>query len=447
MKNHAGHILLVNPWIYDFAAYNLWGEPLGLLSIGAVLRDAGYQVSLLDCLHPNYVTKTRRYHDGNFIKKVIPKPAILQHISRYYSRYGMPLENFDAYLTRISPPNAILVTSGMTYWYLGVQEAIRRIRALWRDVPILLGGTYATLCYDHARVTSGADYVIRGEGERAALKLVGELTGASITPPKLHFNTLPYAAHELRGHLHQIGYVGVETSRGCPFACTYCASHLLHPTFRQRAPQRVADEIEYYHRKYNVRDFAFFDDALLINPDKHIRVILNEILRRGLECRFHTPNGLHARSIDRDLARLMYRAGFKTVRLGLETIDRDEQRRTGGKVNTANFREAVINLRAVGFTGREVGAYILTGLPGQSIDAVKATIRFAHDLGIQAKLAFYSPLPGTQEWQKAVSECDFPADADPLLHNNTIFPLLSDEATRQKFAKIKLLAKELNSQL
>ena len=43
-------VLLVNPWIYDFAAFNLWCEPLGLLSIGAVLQQAGCRVDLLDCL-------------------------------------------------------------------------------------------------------------------------------------------------------------------------------------------------------------------------------------------------------------------------------------------------------------------------------------------------------------------------------------------------------------
>jgi len=43
-------ILLVNPWIHDFAAYDFWMKPLGLLYVGAILRAAGYEVGLLDCL-------------------------------------------------------------------------------------------------------------------------------------------------------------------------------------------------------------------------------------------------------------------------------------------------------------------------------------------------------------------------------------------------------------
>ena len=51
-----GKVLLISPWIYDFAAYDLWSEPLGLLYIAALLREYGYEVSLIDCLdrhHPD----------------------------------------------------------------------------------------------------------------------------------------------------------------------------------------------------------------------------------------------------------------------------------------------------------------------------------------------------------------------------------------------------------
>ena len=49
-------ILCINPWIYDFAAYNTWIEPLGLLTVAGVLRAAGHEVALIDCLdrhHPD----------------------------------------------------------------------------------------------------------------------------------------------------------------------------------------------------------------------------------------------------------------------------------------------------------------------------------------------------------------------------------------------------------
>jgi hypothetical protein len=77
--------------------------------------------------------------------------------------------------------------------------------------------------------------------------------------------------------------------------------------------------------------------------------ILEGVLARGLHLRFHTPNGLHVREVTAELAVLMYRAGFATVRLPLETIDPSRQRSTGGKVTTDAFEAGVAYLKAAGF--------------------------------------------------------------------------------------------------
>ena len=68
--------------------------------------------------------------------------------------------------------------------------------------------------------------------------------------------------------------IPIFTSIGCPYRCSFCASHLLSGDFRQREPGQVIDEIEYYCHKRHVRHFAFFDDALLVNSERHISVIL-----------------------------------------------------------------------------------------------------------------------------------------------------------------------------
>ncbi|MBW2657577.1 MAG: B12-binding domain-containing radical SAM protein, partial [Deltaproteobacteria bacterium] len=60
------------------------------------------------------------------------------------------------------------------------------------------------------------------------------------------------------------------TSRGCPYACAYCASRFLNPMRMVRSPANVMAEIEFWHRKEGVVDFAFYDDALLVNSKKQI---------------------------------------------------------------------------------------------------------------------------------------------------------------------------------
>lgn len=451
-----GRVLLINPWIYDFAAYDLWAAPLGLLSIAAVLRDAGYQITYLDCLdrhHPDlpgrlgHEPRENAYGCGKFLKTLLPKPPILRDVPRRYGRYGLPLDLFDQELAQMPRPDVVMVTSGMTYWYPGAFEAIRRVKARFPGAPVILGGIYATLCHDHAVAHSGADVVVAGEGERQALHWASRLTGQE-PPPEGRYaglDDLPYPAFDL---LRRLDYVSIATSRGCPLRCTYCASHLLHPRgLEQRSPQRVVDEIAHWHGRHGVQDIAFYDDALLVNADRHLHPILDGVLQRGLRLRFHTPNGLHARLIDRALADKMFAAGFKTLRLSLETTDPGRQRETGSKVTTPEMERAIAHLREAGFTGREIGVYILMGLPGQPLDEVIEGVHYVHRLGAVADLAFYSPIPGTVEWEHAVAAGHIPPDADPLLHNNTIYPILRGHASERECQQVKDLARALNREL
>jgi radical SAM superfamily enzyme YgiQ (UPF0313 family) len=170
------------------------------------------------------------------------------------------------------------------------------------------------------------------------------------------------------------------------------------------------------------RDVAFYDDALLYRPEQHILPILNEICHRELPVRLHAPNGLHARYVTRPLADLMRRAGFITVRLGLESADPEQQARDGSKVDDAVFARAVDALMEAGFAARDLGAYVLAGRPGQRVADVRATAEFAQGLGIPVYLAQFSPIPGTVEWGRAVEGGCLAKDADPLLHNNSLYP-------------------------
>jgi radical SAM superfamily enzyme YgiQ (UPF0313 family) len=336
-----------------------------------------------------------------------------------------------------------MVASGMTYWYPGVVEAICRLRARFGSVPVVLGGVYATLCLDHAREHSGADEVIAGPGLTAALHLAGKVTGFSFNSSSYtDSRAWPPPAHDLLFHPSSPrNFAGVLTAWGCPFQCTYCASQRLQPAFIRRDPGAVVDEIATCIRR-GVHDFAFYDDALLLDAERHIVPILEGVLARGVPVRFHTPNGLHARVITADLAMLLRRAGFASVRLSLETVDAARQRSTGGKVTTATFEQAVAHLKGAGFRSRDLGAYILAGLPGQPLSEVETTIRAAHGLGVQARLALFSPIPGTQD-----GDLVLPPEADPLLHNNTVYPYLQGTGYVNELQRLRLLATGGNQEL
>ena len=438
------NILLINPWIYDFAAYDFWLKPLGLLYLGGLLRKNNHQIHFIDCLDPYHpamehsLKKPQRhtYGDGKFFRQVIAKPEALKMIPKNYCRYGLTPEVFRQELTNYKNADIVLVTSMMTYWYPGVCDAIKIIKEQLPKVPIVLGGKYATLCYDHAVKYSGADYVISGSGELQILNLLQEIFNdePSFTPDMDDLDALPYPALDL---VRKLEHVTLTTSRGCPYRCSYCSSHIFNNKFKRRNPLKVADEIEYWQKDYGVHNFTFYDDALLSNPEEMIIPLLKEIQKRKLSCNFHCPNGLHLREIDYDLSNLLYQTGFKTIRFGFETSDFNRQLATGGKVINEELNNAIFHLKKAGYKTADIGIYLLCGLPGQKTREIRDSIDFVLECGAKPVLAEYSPIPGTQMWKDAVELSPFDIQSEPLYHNNTILPCRNDDFTYEHYKELK----------
>ncbi|MCD6317931.1 radical SAM protein [Candidatus Aerophobetes bacterium] len=448
-------ILLINPWIYDFAAYDEWMKPLGLLYIGAFLEKFGYHIFLINCMdrhHPLLKKKfgkrastNRKYDCGKFFEEAIKKPKPLKNVPRKYKRYGITPDIFEEELRKIEPPDIIGVSSGMTYWYPGAFEVIRRVKLLFPGVPVVLGGIYATLCSQHARKFSGADYVIEGRGEIKILKIVDELAGVkrdySLISNEL--GKLPYPAYYLMKRVYSVSMI---TSLGCPFRCSYCASKILQPVFYQRSPGNVIEEIDYYTQRFGVKDIAFYDDALLVNPEGHIFPILDLIIRRVKDVRFHTPNGLHIRYINQKLAKKLFQANFKTIRLSFETSNPKRWKDSCYKVSNQDLMRTVDNLKMVGYRDKDIQVYVMVGLPGQSFKEIMDTVKFVHKLKVKINPVEFSPIPGTEEYKKAVRDYGFPSD-EPLFQNNSIFPMQTKDMDYSKFWEMKNYITKLNSDL
>jgi len=429
---HTPHILLINPWITDFAAYNSWIRPHGLLYIASLLRKNGFEVTLIDCL--DFLIKKKEYGDGKFHKTKIEKPLPIKDVPRNYSRYGIPEELMLKRLSSVRKPDLIGITSGMTYWYPGVLKAIEITRKFFDNVPILLGGIYATLCHEHAVQHSGADYVFKGGGEREALKVVAEFVGFELRTPHSELRTDFYPAFDL---YPQADYISILTSRGCPLHCSYCASPILAKGFTRRDPIKVVEEIGYWTTRYSIPNIAFYDDALLVNPSEHIIPILKELIRKGIRCNFHTPNGLHIKEIDEELANLFFRSQFKTIRLGFETSNEVTQIETGRKVDNQEFANAIKSLRRAGYSRKEIGVYIMAGLPGQRVGEVDESIAFVREGGGKPILVEYSPIPGTPLFERAKQISKFDLGNEPLFHNNSLLPCQWEGFTVDDLRRLK----------
>ena len=428
-------ILLINPWIHDFAAFNLWSRPLGLYKVAEYLSGFDADLLFIDCtdsFEPN------AYGVGKYQNEIIQKPDLLRTMPRYYKRYGISIQDFLSRLQSLMPIDIVLMTSIMSYWYPGVQETIRLLRKTVGNVPIVLGGIYPTLYPDHALKHAGADRIHVGPVNPDLDRIFQEL---GLSPNHIHDPSPYYSLRiPLRG-----AFAPLLTSTGCPFHCSYCASRNLSPAYETRPVMDILEDIKQLFA-LGIRDLAFYDDALLYNADAHIKPLLEGIIRSDLGIRLHAPNGLHARFVDSELAGLMRRSGFTTIRLSLETIDPARQKKTGGKVGTPEFELTVRLLQNEGFTKEQIGIYMMYGLPGQGLNEVLRGVEFLKKVKVRIHLAEFSPIRGTASWEGLVKRGVISDDLDPLLTNNTVFSYLYSGYDLNEVERLKIEVKEYNQQ-
>jgi len=425
-------VLAINPWIHDFAAYDMWARPLGLLYVASALRRLGCKVRLIDALdrhHPGLPKRGagRPRHDdygcGKFASERIPKPAVFSRVARHWRRYGVPPDVFAQELDAVEKPDLILVTSVMTYWYPGVFEAIRLARRRFPSAPILLGGIYATLCYEHALEKSGANGVIRSDCLNQVVREIQKWCDLNVTGLDWPMEQPPLPAYDL---LSNRAALAMLTGLGCPFKCTYCASRVLQPRIIRFPVDYVAKELVGYSTQYKTEDVALYDDALLVDSESHFEPILDELTRLKTGVRFHTPNGLHPKYLSSRLAVKMRRANFVSLRLSFESVAPERIRDSSNKVNTEQLSAAVENCRYAGFSPEDIAVYALAGLPGQEREEVEATMWTIHKMGVLISLSYFSPIPKTVDYKRWLDRTG--ADpGEPLLHNNTAQPYLFKE--------------------
>jgi pyruvate-formate lyase-activating enzyme len=425
------HVLLVNPPIYDFSAYDFWLKPYGMLRLAGFLRRraAFCLVDFLDRLDSRVPVGNYRsdpWGRGVFYSEPVEKPPAFGGIPREFRRYGLPRDALQGVLGSQSSFDYALVQTGMTYWYPGVREVVGEIRRLAPTTKIILGGVYATLCPAHAR-SLGVDLVVEGSDLGPLWRFIGIAPETDQLPfwdlyPKLQTGVLKLAD-------------------GCPFRCTYCSVPQVNPQFRARPLDHSLAELSFLY-KLGVRDVAFYDDALLYRPAQVLGPFLREALRRGIQVRFHTPNAMNARFIDNAMACLLIAAGFKNIYLGFESSAYAWQKKTGGKVYSEELERAVENLVSAGADVRQLHAYLIAGHPNDEEQAVEDSMRFAHELGLRVMLSEFSPIPGTPDGESCRRWIDMD---EPLGHNKTAFAI--QRLGVEEINRLKTLGGRLNRKL
>jgi len=191
-------------------------------------------------------------------------------------------------------------------------------------------------------------------------------------------------------------YIDIISGRGCPNRCIFCLwPQVMHGTrYRLRSAENVVDEIErdirLCPRVVKGGEFFFEDDTFTVNAPRAMQ-ICDEILRRGLKITF----SVNARvdTADRDLFRLMKRAGCRELLVGFESGDQTMLHSMHKNLQLEKSREF---MRYAHEAGLEVHGCFVIGLPGESEQSARNTIDFALGLGLTtAQFSGAVPFPGT----------------------------------------------------
>ncbi|GAB4298889.1 MAG: radical SAM protein [Myxococcota bacterium] len=396
--------------------------PLGLGYIAAVLRDYGHEVSIID---------------------QFAMAGSHRELAENIRKEGVALAGITC------------LTPGMG----AVEQLVSAIRLWAPETKIALGNIHADYFYRQLLVSNQADFIVHGEGEFTMLNLANALeTGADPAdvkgisflrdgavvktdpaPQIADLDSLPFPAWELfdlrncRVPVILGTYessISILASRGCPYKCTFCSQNKLFKGIRFRDMSKVVDEMEHGYAKTGISTFGFMDAMFPFRKSDAMR-LASEIVKRGLNkyIKWHTE--MRPDMVDLEMMQALKESGLYLTMVGIESGDDEVLKRTRKKTNVKQVEEAVKTIHKAGI---EVCGLFILGLPGETPESVKKTIKFAKSLPlIYAKFNRLVPYPGTEiyeEWVKCgnggngnqtVDWGKFSAWSRPESHNDVLY--------------------------
>jgi anaerobic magnesium-protoporphyrin IX monomethyl ester cyclase len=316
-------------------------------------------------------------------------------------------------------PNIIGFTATSPFFHLAkaVAEGIKQVAP---HIPIAVGGPHITIMKEKALLPA-FDYAFIGEAEESwpqFLQACEQGMPASGVPGLIYrsngqvvstgpaadindLNPLPIPArHLLKMPLYRLGtlrgrlpFTSIQTMRGCPWKCIFCASEALKTTsMRVRSPRSVVDEMKAVVSTFGTRHFYIVDDVMTLWKE-HIVGICDLIDQEKLDITFE--GSTRANLVEDDVIARLVRSGLIRLSFGLETVDPEMRKTMKKQVPLDHYTRAN---RICNEHGVEAMNSVMIGLPGETRDTVRATLTFlgkAREVK-QANFAIAVPYPGTE---------------------------------------------------
>jgi len=265
-------------------------------------------------------------------------------------------------------------------------------------VPVVMGGLHVT-ANPHEPAGYGASAVV-GEGEIVWQEVLNDAALGRLKPVydarghEFDLADAPMPAFELLDP-ERYNRITVQTSRGCPWRCAFCASSiLLTRKYKQKPIEKVLAEIDRIREIWPRPFLEFADDNSFVNR-VYWRKLLPEIAKRRIRWFAETDLSIHE---DEELLGLMRASGCSQVLIGFESpvaagLDGLELRRDWKRSRYEQYRSAIGTIQAHGIS---VNACFIVGLDGHGpevFDAVRDFVRDALPYDVQVTLP--TAFPGT----------------------------------------------------
>lgn len=352
--------------------------PLGLLSIGSVLSEAGYHVQIIDgAVDPNYLDK------------------IIATKMRNVLLYGI-----SCMTAQIS---AALHIAGI-------------IREIAPEKPIVWGGVHPTLFPKLTCQSKAADVVVIGEGEYTLLEIANTFKNGSlldtikgiayrsngtikinpirdVTPldelPFPNYDILPFDQYLFK-NINAVGQKRIKKSMsiyagaGCPFYCAFCinpiyAKKLQREKYRAKSPKRILDEVDHLINNHGVED-VYFQDELFFAKKSRLMCVVDGIIERGYKITWTAnihPSFISAKYLTEDEFDKISRSGCYRLIMGVESGSERVLKILRKRVNLNLVMRSAYLSKKYGIT---IGYSFMMGTPEETTGEVLETLEFIRKL-------------------------------------------------------------------
>ena len=387
------NVLLIKPsWKYPITAkentYNRVWPPLELLNCAAILERQGHQVQLVDC-------HAEKLAPSGLARRVVPADLAILTTSSL-DRWQCPnleLTPIEAYARALRPLADQLVLTG----FHGTVEPEALLRQTQADIAIL-GEPEEVVCEwgqgkalaDVQGIAFLRDEQLISRPERAKVDL------ARLPTPALQLVDLRKYRYEILGGRFAL----LEASRGCPYPCTFCSRVMQGRPVRRKTPEQVGGEVQ-AAIDAGARSLYFIDlEFTAVRPlvEGICQYLLDHRLTIRWCCQTRTDQ------VDEPLLKLMKRAGCRLIHFGVETGSARIAEQVQKRVTLEQQRAGVELARRVGL---DVLCFFLLGHPGETVEEMEQTIRFAQTLNpTYASFHRVSPYHGTPLYDAVGSNRD-----------------------------------------